>query len=310
MEINISKVFERDIDLFVIDEFISNKKFANLFLAQIGLNSFNIVKIFHSLTDPKFGESDITIIIEDLNKTRYGILIEDKIDAIAMSNQSGRYFERGNKGIENGEYEKYYVFIIAPESYLNNNVEAKKYPNKLSYEKILEFFKEEYDERLSLKIILLEEALNKKKIGYQVIEEPNVTKFWSKYYSFQEGNYLKLQLPKQDGPRGSAASWPTFNTFLKTVKIIHKSEKGFVDLTFNGYGEKINILNEAIGDLLDDDMCIVRTNKSAAVRIVVPKIDFNNEFEIYENEITEIMKAIERLNNLVYKIKNIDMFLN
>lgn len=54
-----------------------------------------------------------------------------------MPAQCNRYFKRGDEGIKCGDYDEYYVFIIAPEYYLDNNAEAKKYPYKISYEECL-----------------------------------------------------------------------------------------------------------------------------------------------------------------------------
>ena len=51
-----------------------------------------------------------------------------------MPEQCSRYEVRGNLGVSNGDYDEFSVFIVAPEKYLNENAEAKKYPNKVSYE--------------------------------------------------------------------------------------------------------------------------------------------------------------------------------
>ena len=64
------------------------------------------------------GESDITVILQNQN-TKIGLLIEDKINAIAMPEQCNRYSICGKKGIKNGDYKAFYVFIVAPEKYYN-----------------------------------------------------------------------------------------------------------------------------------------------------------------------------------------------
>ena len=308
MEINLTKVFERDIDLLVIDEFIANKDFAKIFTDKINIENYKITKFFHSLFDLKYGESDITLVIEDDNGIKYGILIEDKIDAVAMSNQSERYFKRGEKGIADKEFDLFHVFIIAPESYLKTNQEAKKYPNKISYEELLSFFEKQNEDRLNLKITLLKEALYKKKIGYQVIEDKNITNFWLNYYDYQEKYFPKLQLSKQLGPRGSLAIWPTFNTDCKKIKIYHKSNKGFIDLTFSNYGDKINELRKELNNLLDKDMVVVKTNKSAAIRIKVNPIDFNSDFELVKDDVKKAFETVERLDLLMNKINYLNLY--
>lgn len=83
----------------------------------------------HILSDLQ-GESDITMIVEK-NNHKTGLLIEDKIDAIAMPNQRERYNIRGQRGIDNKLYDEFYVFMIAPLDYLKNNSEAHLYENQI-----------------------------------------------------------------------------------------------------------------------------------------------------------------------------------
>lgn len=191
---------------------------------------------------------------------------------------------------------------IAPESYLKTNAEAQKYPNKISYEEILNFLESNDENKQHLKITLFKEALYKKKIGYQVIEDKKITNFWLSYYDYQEINFPKLQLSKQVGPRGSSAIWATFNTDYKEIKIYHKSDKGFIDLTFSNYGDKTKELRDKLITIIDDDMIIVKTSKSAAIRLKVNPIDFNNNFELVKDDVHKAFEAIERLYILLDKI--------
>ena len=141
MNVRFEKVFERDIDLLIINKFINDPKVANYFLDKLNLSNYKLIKVEHSLMDND-GESDITIILEN-DVEKIALLIEDKIDAIAMPNQRNRYDIRGNKGIKNKEYDRYFVFIIAPQDYLDTNLESKKYENRISYEELKELFKDD-----------------------------------------------------------------------------------------------------------------------------------------------------------------------
>lgn len=55
-----------------------------------------------------------------------------------MPNQRKRYDIRGQKGIENNQYNEFFVFMIAPADYLRNNNEAMLYENQISYEELRE----------------------------------------------------------------------------------------------------------------------------------------------------------------------------
>ena len=114
MKIDLYDVTEQDMDMLIIEEFICNESLRNLFYdhEKVKLcHNFLVSEAYRSLSDED-GESDITFILSD-GKTKVAILIEDKIDAIAMPNQRARYDIRGHKGIENGQYNSFYVFMFS-----------------------------------------------------------------------------------------------------------------------------------------------------------------------------------------------------
>lgn len=112
MKIIMEKVFERDIDLLMINKFCNDQNVLNYFCSKLGINNYYVESIQHSVSDEN-GESDISVILNNA-KEKIAFLIENKINAIAMPNQRARYDIRGDNGITNKLYDKYYVFIIAP----------------------------------------------------------------------------------------------------------------------------------------------------------------------------------------------------
>ena len=295
MNIKMEKVLERDIDLLIINQFTYNKNLINIFLKKINKNNYSVINLEHSLSDEN-GESDITVILGN-DKEKIGILIENKIDAIAMPMQRDRYEIRGNKGISDKQYDSFYVFIIAPQDYLDTNLESKKYEYRISYEKLIEELKNDI-----YASSLLTQAIEEKKKGYSVIEDKNVTLFWQKYYDYIEKNYPKLNIKRYEGPRGSNAWWPGFIVPVKGLKIDHKSNRGDVDLSFEGLGNYYSEISNLLDGYLDENMIIVQTGKSMSIRIKVPIVKFNENFEDYIYEVNESLKAVERLYNLVNKI--------
>ena len=153
------KVFERDIDLYILNKFVNDEKFKDIFLNVLGAERCDIVDFIHSYSDEN-GESDITVVLKNEKET-IGLLIEDKISAIAMPNQYERYLKRGDRLAKEGLFDRFFVFIIAPESYLKENAEAKKYDYQISYETILEYIKDDLFGKE-----LIKEAINEKKKGY------------------------------------------------------------------------------------------------------------------------------------------------
>lgn len=114
MNIKIDTTLERDIDLLIIEEFVSDTEFAKIFLEAVGIASgCSVEEAVNSKTDAGFGESDIVFIL-NINGKRHALHIEDKIDAIAMPDQSGRYDYRAEKDIAAGEYDSLKKISVMP----------------------------------------------------------------------------------------------------------------------------------------------------------------------------------------------------
>lgn len=271
-----------------------DENFKNYFLNKVGLSNYKVDKIEHSFKDFD-GENDITIILSNGNE-KISFLIEDKIDAVAMPNQKERYNLRGLKGIEKNLYERFFVFIVAPSDYLKTNSEAIKYENKISYEEILKVL--DYD---LFAVTLLKKAIIEKEKGYTVIEDKNVTKFWDNYYKYVKNNHPKLQINEIKGPRGQNAGWPQFKTPIKNISVVHKSDRGFIDLTFKGI-DNYKLFMEVVKPILEEDMIVVRTGKSISIRVNTEKLSFKESFEDNIEIIKTAFNNIERLICLVEKI--------
>lgn len=300
-----SDVLEKDMDLLFLEEIVSSPNFLNIFTSKVNIASARVVKVEHSKVHSEFGESDMTVIIETEGK-KHGLLIEDKIDAIAMPEQYERYVIRGNIGIENGDYESFDVFIIAPVKYLKVNQEAQKYPNQITYEECANYFRGLSDARAIFKLQQIEFAINKQKSSYQVIEHVAVTDFWDKYIAYQKEGYPHLWLSTSGGSKGSRASWPRYKVPIKSLYILHKSEFGYVDLTFPNCAERTvelkALLDKELGNIAEQNLSVHITGKSAALRVVVPKLYFKTPFEDCVDDVDACLREISRLCGIIEKL--------
>ena len=295
MEFSIEKVSERDIDLYIINKFLNDSKFKELFLKKINCQNYQVCKCLHSLSDEN-GESDITIILENDNR-KIGLLIEDKINAIAMQKQYERYILRAEKQKHKGLFDNYYIFIIAPKSYIDSNTEAKKYDNKISYEEILDYISGDvYGESL------IKKAIEGKKKGYEVVENKAVTLFWEKYYDMVENRFSDLELKTKKGPKGSKTRWPVFHTPIKKIHIIHESNKGCLELRFRNVSLYYSEVYDIVKNVLKENMKLKRTGKSLAIRIDVPEIDFKKDFEEQEENVIKCLEEVKELQKFMRKI--------
>lgn len=297
MDIRFDAVYERDIDLLVINSFSIYDSFKDLF----GFSEYNIIKIIHSLSDDD-GESDITVIFNKDDR-KVGLLIEDKINAPAMPDQRERYSLRGDKGIKEGLYDSYLVYMIAPKEYLDNNYEAKKYENRLSYEKLLDFYKNNNNKYA---VALIEQSLEKKESSYVPIPDEMKTNNWKILYQYVDDNFPKLRINHVKGARGPNAIWPIFKCSVKNCSIFFKTDRNVVDLTIsNGL-----MISQKIKDLvegsLDNDMYFAETGKSLAIRINVPHIDFNQDFN---NQLYNLRLCLESISRLYCLFDRVDFRL-
>lgn len=289
MELILKAAFERDVDLVLARAFYEQNCVVELFLKT----GDKILQVQHSAME-LHGESDLQIIVER-DGSRHAILIEDKVDAPAQPDQYQRYCERGDRGKAEKRWDDYTVFIVAPQKYLESDREAKKYPNKVSYEEIRDTLK---NDPFSLAII--ETALKKSEGILPSVVDDAVTAFWDEYYNYHGEHAPDLLLHINRGKKGPNATWPDFATKLRGIKILHKSEKGVVDLQFRGMGAKLEQLETMLPER-DPDMKLLKAGNSAVVRIHVPVMDFSKDFSIYEREIAVVFDAVNRLNQLAIK---------
>ena len=289
IKIKIDTTLERDIDLLILEEFISETSFARIFLTAAGISdSYTIEQAIHSKTDAEYGESDIVFIL-NINGKRHALHIEDKIDAIAMQNQSGRYHLRAKKDIAAGEYDEYSVLIVAPEQYLNTNKEAKKYKHCVKYEQLRDYFANKNDIRSKYKLALIERSITNQKNGYQYEANPKMVRFCTEMNAYHKFKYPGL-------PAGSIAWWRYYPTILKDVDIVFKANKGFCDLQF-GHTTKEELFSR-VQAFLTERMNVVQAGKSAAIRIEVEPIQYENKFE---DEIANVDMTLDAIYEL-YKL--------
>ena len=305
MEHKFRDILEHDMDMLFLEEFACSKHFCKIFLDKINVDDAQLLLTWQSKTDDILGESDMTVIF-DCHGKKLALLIEDKIDAIAMPEQPSRYILRGNKGIQDGEYDSYHVFIVAPREYLNKNEKAKEYPNSVSYEEIKMYFERLNDSRSGFKLTQINLAIEKQKNGYQIVKNASVTDFWNKYVDYKNTYFPNLKLVNNSDIKPTNGVWVHFRINGGKSCIYYKSNKGYVDLTFNGQANNIEILKSfvlrLIGNYYDKGISIVKTGKSCAIRKIVPIVDFSNPFNEQLPNIKQSFETVEELTKIANKL--------
>lgn len=316
IEFKFNDVIERDIDLLIIEELAYSKDFCKLFLNKIkNKDDFEIVSLEHSQFVNGYGESDIVVIYETA-KGRFALLIEDKINAEAQNCQCERYGLRGDIGVKAGQYDGYAVFIIAPQNYLDNDLEAKKYPNRISYEEILDYFKKyNEDNRAKFKIQQIEQSIFKKKSTYQCTPDEEVTDFWHEYVAYQRKHYPLLPYISGDKERGAKSSWPTYKSDLIGFELKYKIKHCHVEIQATMPEhldvEVFELLNLRHPNYQEEGIYAERRvkRKTLYIGIETPFVDTKKSFWEQIELIKPSFEAVEKLLRLgeeieLYKFKN------
>jgi len=227
-------VSENDMDFLIMEEFVCDEGFRKIFTDKANIKSCTVNSVYHSLSDSD-GESDITFIV-DVEGIKHGILIEDKINAVTMPKQSERYYERGEKGKQRGDYIDYRVLLVCPNEYWEQHqldVNAQ-YECVVFYEELRDYLGTKGDLRSEYKKEIIEHALHKKKKGYQLFADESVTNFWRNMMQFCEMNYPSLYMSYDGQPKGSSSSWIYFKTSIEKMWVVYKSSPGEVVLEYHG----------------------------------------------------------------------------
>lgn len=306
-------ITERDMDILLAQAIVTDPDFCKYLLDKTDLcgKPFKAVNVELSKEDSNLGESDVTAVI-DIEGELYGILIEDKIDATAMPNQHERYIKRGDKGIAGKEYKDYRVFIFCPEKYYKNDSEAKLYEHLLTYEECKKYFDAKDDPLSLFRSQQLAQAIKKgrKPSPNNVDEKANA--FLRQYIRYQRKHYPSLDLSTKEDKNGW---WTDYRTELGHVYINHKIREGYVDLTFPRAADNIDkakMIAEWARNHKMSDARVIKTAKSAMIRIHVPKLIIEKGFENADRdelnkcfeaikELTEFANIIETANSITYR---------
>ena len=156
--------------------------------------------------------------------------------------------------------------------------------------------------RSKYKAYLIKEAIEQNRRGYTVNPDERVTDFWFKYWEFSVINYPKLEM-KKPGIKPANSDWPDFRpSFLdKRFSIVHKLERGDVDLQISAAAGELELIQEMVSDM---KVKVAKAGKSAAVRLKVGSIDRFASFESQKNLAIQGMEAALKLAEIGRELEN------
>lgn len=310
--IAISGVCERDIDLMLLEEFLSESQFDSWFSSETNICNLGDLKIEiagRSVTT-SFGESDLEVTYRRPNGSKVMLLIENKISAGFQPSQAARYRQRGNNYISRGLIDEFYTILVCPSDYFKDTDQG--FDARVDYENILHWFDvgNSLGARRKYKISLMKSALERARIGYQLKEDSVITDFWTEYWGLVEAMDAELGLPPRKldkgRPAGSNFVWFVDPSLPKNVKLLHKMVHGHFDLQFPGKGKQVAELRSAFEHVLTPTMEVTKAAGSAAIRIIVPALQTAEPFKQQDREASTAL--FQGLNLRNWFLEHIDVW--
>jgi len=298
------QVRELHIDFLLEEEFYSDPQFLRGFLdaAKFPDASANIVSVRRSFADA-FGEADLIAVYSNSEGKRAAILIEDKLRAAFQPRQPERYAERGKGGMPKA-WDAFWTCLVAPETYINR---GHSFDAAVSLESLIELFAKNNALRHEFKSRVLKEAIQKCISSGPQVVDPVITEFRKQYFAYFEDFFrdelrdrsIRTSPPK---PVWTGEIWiKIWSSLLPQGSYVHhKSDRGFVDLTFPD--TNVATLNE-LTQFRDADLTPVQTGKSAAIRIRVLPIRNFNDFDEVQAKAKEAFIAVRCLLNFYVQEK-------
>lgn len=285
----VEAIYERDIDLLLIEEFVSEKDFIYYFLRNTNIPiplQESTIYACRSVLDKETGETDILLEYESANGF-ITVFIENKIDANFQYKQIERYHERKLKS--NNEA---YIALVAPKEYMKG---TETFDFVVDYEYIRDFFNPK-DNRGKYKQHILSIAIDKLRRGYSAINDDHNLRF-HQYYFEQTLNFPNIQMDEPVvKPKGS--NWVRlWHHSHPRVNAYHKLNLNKIDI------EIPNFLREKYKSLINEyekkGMLIENRNSCYLSHKFLMKVDIHKDPSQYESNILEaivlVTNVFERL---------------
>lgn len=104
-------------DLLLCELLGTKPQFVADLCSHLNLQQYKSVSsIRRSVHETSLGETDVEVIL-DAGADRTGLLVENKVRAVLMPDQLGRYRRRGEDGRRRGSWTRYFVAVFSPASY-------------------------------------------------------------------------------------------------------------------------------------------------------------------------------------------------
>lgn len=307
-------VLERDVDFLLVEELSCSADFRAFLLGLTfpGLNAGEATWLVrHSVarTGAVPGETDIELtLVGGPLPGPVRLMIENKVDAEFQPEQAARYREEVLRSVSTGACWKAASCLLAPATYLASRSGGDGFDASISYEQIVGHLsgraaavEGELGARLRHRVLTLEQAIAKSRRGYTPVPHDGITDFWSRYWELANAISPSLKM-ERPSVRGGRSWWIRFSAALQqhpnlpNAFLIHKLERGRIQIEFPGWAEQIELLEAAVRES-DAPFEIWPAGKSAAIAMSVPIVDPTGDFDSQVGAVRAGLEAGVRLQD-------------
>ena len=296
----INKIFERDIDLLLVEELRCNKDFLSIFLQKAGwTEEYLSVETFHSVY-MDYGEADVEVILSYPDGTCRALLIEDKVDATTQKRQSQRYTENAEQLLKEKSFTALKTFLVAPQKYINDHKKDHNiadFKTQITYEELIEFFEKPLcDARALYKADLLRFAIGKQKRQNAKLVDPQITEFWRKLRE-RTRYYPKLEfINKTEEKTKNDEYWASWYSPIKGATIYWKANHGYIDVQVEKCADRETEFRRRFQKKLLPGMRIEKAGGSVVFRMENErcwKMSFSERFEDNVQRVDHVLSYVD-----------------
>jgi PD-(D/E)XK nuclease superfamily len=325
-ELTFSHILERDVDLVLVQELQCCPVFRQWFVNQVTKVSLaSSVKVEHSRRHRgRRREIDVVLSLGQALPNEVAILIENKLDTTEQREQAEGYNMEAQRFVDEDGYTQAFTCLTCPSNYANRHASfASKFDAVVTYEEILDFFRNTVEENATLdsrrlfRIRFLEQALLKLRRERQPVFVAEIRSFNASYLAMMNEYFPALRA----GPAMTATKSPAESKtqifdasilpdwdFLPRMRIVHQLREGLANINFYGWGKKLETLKStfdqsiAVGELFLRKSNNKRANGKSGLMVCIqtPPIDNEAEFEPQEVRVMEGLGAVQGLLDWIH----------
>jgi hypothetical protein len=267
----------------------------------------DVVSVRRSVHETSLGETDVEAVLQT-KQGKLGLLIEDKVRAVLMPDQLGRYRRRGDDGLKRGLWQHYYVAVFSPEGYRSYipSDDAAVVDGVITYEWAREWLRNEDAALNAFKIHMLSEAINDVRTGYVKRLDTRMTNFHQLVHAIASKEFPELRMGwvEQAGFDSSIIHLPHALP-ARGDSLVMKMKMGTAELRIETRDPVA--AERAINAIIPENWRTTRAKGYVGVEVAAGVLDATKDFDVVETHVRKFLNALRDLHIFYHRIEVSDV---